>query len=139
MEGIGAIGTIIIAVVVLIIIFLLLREVSCWYFKINQNLKIQEELLKLQRETVQLLEKLVKTNKGSSSDNDMVNTKDTLDNKSNPDKLSDEEIENVNLKIPDLKENEVIVIHSVSRIIKRIHKTEFAKDKGWIIVKEFAK
>ena len=130
---------IIITIVILIAIFLLLREVSCWYFKINQNLKIQEELLKLQRETVQLLEKLVKTNKGSSSDNDMVNTKDTLDNKPNPDKLSDEEIENVNLKIPDLKENEVIVIHSVSRIIKRIHKTEFAKDKGWIIVKEFAK
>ena len=132
-------GMIIITIVILIAIFLLLREVSCWYFKINQNLKIQEELLKLQRETVQLLEKLVKTNKGSSSDNDMVNTKDTLDNKPNPDKLSDEEIENVNLKIPDLKENEVIVIHSVSRIIKRIHKTEFAKDKGWIIVKEFAK
>ena len=125
-----------IVAIVLVIVFLLLREVNCWYWKINQNIEIKEEQLKLQKETVRLLEKLVKT---SNVDTVVVDTKDNLDNKPNPDKLSNEEMESVNSKIPDLKENEIIVIHSVSRIIKRIHKTEFAKDKGWIIVKEFGK
>lgn len=34
-----------IAVVVSILLFFILREVTCWYFKINQQIKIQQAML----------------------------------------------------------------------------------------------
>ena len=145
-----------IALIVLIIIFILLRELNCWYWKINDRMGIQEEQLKLQKDTIQLLEKLVKINK-SLFDTVDIDSKRGLTNNPHPnntshpnhtsqpnntlqpEKLNYEEIEQVNSKIPDLKKNEIIVFHPVSRVIKRIHKTEYAEGRGWIIVKEFGK
>lgn len=46
------IGGIAIGLIVLIVIFLLLREVACWYWKINERLQ-------LQKKQIQLLETLV--------------------------------------------------------------------------------
>jgi hypothetical protein len=37
--------TIVIAIVVSILIFLVLREFFCWYFKINEHLKKQGEII----------------------------------------------------------------------------------------------
>jgi len=134
-------------ITIIIVVFFLLREVMCWYWKINRILQIQEDQLQIQKdqlqnqkETVRLLEKLVKaSNNSSTKSNAEVDLINTLDSKFNPAKLNDEEIEKVNSKIPDLKDNELIVIHINSRIIKRIHKNEFAEGKGWLIVKEFGK
>jgi predicted RNA-binding Zn-ribbon protein involved in translation (DUF1610 family) len=43
----------------------------------------------------------------------------------------------LNSKISELKDNEIIVIHPLSRIIKRIHKNDKLRD--WVILKEFEK
>jgi len=37
-------GTLVITLVILVVIFLLLREVVCWYWKINQNLALLTEI-----------------------------------------------------------------------------------------------
>jgi hypothetical protein len=133
---------------ILIVLFLILREVLCWYWKINETIAIQQEQLKIQKETQRLIESLVKANHGlptsglintdSKGNVDLASTSSKVNNP-NPEILNNEETETVNSKIPLLKENEIIVIHSISRVIKRIHKTEFAEGKGWIIVKEFGK
>lgn len=53
--------------------------------------------------------------------------------------LSDEENKIVKSKVSELKEDELIIINTISRIIKKVHKTDFTDGKGWIIVKEFGK
>jgi len=124
---------------ILIVIFLLLRQVMCWYWKININIGLQEEQIQLQKETIKLLEKLVNPKKDLTIiDVKTDNTKEAKQVK-DPKTFSNEEIEVINSKISLLKENEIIVIHSLSRVIKRIHKSEFDESRGWIIVKEFEK
>jgi hypothetical protein len=111
----------------------------CWYWKINIKIGLQEEQIQLQKETIKLLEKLVNKEKNLSIIDDKTDkTKEVL--KENDLKIfSNEEIEVINSKIRLLKENEIIVIHPLSRVIKRIHKSEFDESRGWIIVKEFEK
>jgi len=124
---------------ILIVIFLLLRQVMCWYWKININIGLQEEQIQLQKETIKLLEKLVNPKKDLTIiDVKTDNTKEAKQVK-DPKTFSNEEIEVINSKISLLKENEIIVIHSLSRVIKRIHMSEFDESRGWIIVKEFEK
>ena len=43
-----------------VVVFLLIREVLCWYWKINARIELQEEQIKLQKETLKLLEKITK-------------------------------------------------------------------------------
>ena len=46
----GTVGIIIIVVIVLVVIFLILREVNCWYWKINERISLmndQNELLRV--------------------------------------------------------------------------------------------
>jgi flagellar biosynthesis/type III secretory pathway M-ring protein FliF/YscJ len=42
---------------ILIIVFLILREVNCWYWKINRNIELQEEQSRLLQKLVQQFEK----------------------------------------------------------------------------------
>jgi hypothetical protein len=53
----------VVAVVILaaftIAVFLLCRELFCWYWKINRRLEIQEEQLKLQQKQTELLQSLL--------------------------------------------------------------------------------
>jgi hypothetical protein len=46
MEAAGFV-VIIISIVVSILLFLVLREFFCWYFKINEHLKKQDEIIEL--------------------------------------------------------------------------------------------
>jgi hypothetical protein len=46
METFGF-GVIIISIVIAILLFLALREFFCWYFKINEHLKKQDEIIAL--------------------------------------------------------------------------------------------
>ena len=52
----GILETIIIALLIAIVLFLLLREVNCWYFKINKRIELMEE-------TNELLRLLIPTSK----------------------------------------------------------------------------
>jgi hypothetical protein len=58
-----------ISIGILIVLFFLFREIMCWYYKINDIIKLQEDQLMFQKKTVQLLEKLVKQNGGSLNGN----------------------------------------------------------------------
>ena len=55
-------GTILIAVIVLVLVFLLLREVNCWYWKINKRI----ELMQVQND---LLRNLLSENKSQGVSN----------------------------------------------------------------------
>ena len=39
----SAVSTILIAVVILVVVFLILREVNCWYWKINERISLQKD------------------------------------------------------------------------------------------------
>ena len=129
----------VIAIAIIVAIFLILREVMCWYWKINQNLHLQEEQIKLQKQTINLLEKIVNISVKESTGNgkNEFDSKNISDQNVNPEKLTKEETETVEAKISELKENEYIVIHTNSRVIKRIHKNEYVEGKGWLIIREF--
>lgn len=124
---------------IMVVIFLVLREVICWYWKININIELQEEQIELQKETIRLLEKFVNGKKEATLIDVNQNKLKEVDKEGNPEILSNNEIEEVNSKISYLKVNEIIVIHPLSRVIKRIHKSDYDASKGWIIVKEFEK
>lgn len=129
---------ILVSFLVIIVLFFLLREVMCWYWKINRNLKIQEEQLQLQKDTLQILQQLVQLEK----DQAYVHASDLKTHSDYTPKtaiLTEEEMNEINSRIPDLQENEIIVFNTVSRIIKKIHKTEFKEGGNWIIVKEYIK
>ena len=50
-------GTILIVLVVLIVIFFLLREVNCWYWKINKTIELQTEHNMILKSILEYLEK----------------------------------------------------------------------------------
>ncbi len=129
---------ILVSFVIIVVIFFLLREVMCWYWKINRNLKIQEEQLQLQKDSILLLQQLVKLEKDESYARTSV-LKTHSDYTPKTAILTEGEMNEINSRIPDLNENEIIVFNTVSRIIKKIHKTEFKEDGNWIIVKEYIK
>jgi len=124
---------------ILVVVFLLLRQVMCWYWKINQHLVNQEEQIKIQKETNDLLIKLIKGNQHTTFLNDSIIVDSSENDQDSSIKLSQEEIEKLNSKIEILGVNEIIVIHPKSRIIKKIHKSEYDESKGWIILKEYEK
>ena len=39
----NAVSTVLIVVVILVVVFLILREVNCWYWKINERVSLQKE------------------------------------------------------------------------------------------------
>ena len=49
----------IIVIVVLVVLFLIGREIFCWYYKINERIELQKETNKLQTETNHLLKKMI--------------------------------------------------------------------------------
>lgn len=63
------IATILVIVIIFLLIFLILREVICWYWKINERIT-------LQKETNQLLKKLI-----YKEVNHIYSTETTLENK----------------------------------------------------------
>jgi len=40
--------------VILLVIFLLIREIICWYYKINRSIELQEESIRLLKKLVDL-------------------------------------------------------------------------------------
>ena len=56
----------ILAIVALILIFLLCRELNCWYFKINDRKNQMDKIIENQEEIIELL---MKRNDNESVDN----------------------------------------------------------------------
>jgi hypothetical protein len=54
-----------ITIVILVVIFLLLREVNCWYWKINDRVKLQKEILNELRSITVILSKNFNISKNS--------------------------------------------------------------------------
>jgi len=50
-------GFAVIVVVIAIVIFLVCRELNCWYFKINAHISLMEKVIKNQEEIIALLKK----------------------------------------------------------------------------------
>ncbi|MEI7423284.1 MAG: hypothetical protein WCK18_14360 [Prolixibacteraceae bacterium] len=48
MNDASAIGGIVLGIVIVVGLFFLLRELFCWYWKINQLIKIQQTMLETQ-------------------------------------------------------------------------------------------
>ena len=116
-----AIPAIIIGLCIIVGLFFLFRAVLLWYWKINYRIEIQEKQLQFQKETVELLTQLVSGNKKEITiDTVPTNNNQSVDVANNPLNLNDEEIKKINLKASELKENEVVIINTISRIIKKI-------------------
>jgi NhaP-type Na+/H+ or K+/H+ antiporter len=58
--GSGMIGEIIIGIIIFLGVLFLIREIVCWYSKINKRIEIQEELLGTMK---RILEEIRKDNK----------------------------------------------------------------------------
>jgi len=132
-----AIGYLLLTVFIIVYFFRMANDVR--KIKDSTDIGLQKEQIQLQKETIKLLEKLVNKGKNLSIIDAKTDKTKEIQQENDPIKYSNEEIEIVNSKISLLKENEIIVIHPLSRVIKRIHKSEFDESRGWIIVKEFEK
>ena len=76
-------GPILIAVIVLVLVFLLLREVNCWYWKINKRIElmqVQNDLLRniLSESKPQVFSNNEKTNQKPQEDNVKTHKSNTI-------------------------------------------------------------
>lgn len=103
--------------IVLIIVFLLIRELNCWYWKINERIK-------LQKDTNFLLRKIL-----NKLNNDDFSVQLTDEEK----KLSDQIEKNIT-------HGEKIIVNIISREIKKVSPEQWAfkynKDGNWVIIHE---
>ena len=53
-----SLGVIITGILLAILVFILLREFWCWYYKVNQKMKNQEEIIDLLKKQNTLLESI---------------------------------------------------------------------------------
>ena len=54
-------------IAITLFVFILIREVICWYFKVNEGIKLQEEMISNQQEIINLMlheQKLTRKSKG---------------------------------------------------------------------------
>jgi len=155
--------TVVIGLVIFIVLFFLLREVMCWYYKINDLIKLQEEQLSVQKSTQQLLEKIVWANsnafdnatsankakapkntpkaKPSEKPVDLEEYNDLMEFNISPEilnKLTVEEINIINTEMQILKENEVIIYNTDTGMINKILRSEFQADSSWVIIEKIA-
>lgn len=50
-------GSFLVMLIIAIVIFILCRELICWYYKINKNISNQEEIIKLLKDINEKLKK----------------------------------------------------------------------------------
>lgn len=126
---------IIFALIIGIVVFLVLRELNCWYWKINESIKLKEKQnLLLERILFQL---------GGAIEPDFEQAVSKEKESDNPlfSELSEEEREQVEkfLKF-GLKEGEKLVINKKTRQVDRFDQKEWAEivskyqESDWIIL-----
>jgi hypothetical protein len=70
----------IIVIIVIVVIFLIGRELFCWYYKINERIELQKNANDLQTNTNILLEKLIQLNGDSKLNSSNINNNDVIGN-----------------------------------------------------------
>ena len=144
------IGTIIVVIVVLAGVFLILREVNCWYWKINERTALQieqNELLKkilhellVDNKSIQKPKQTVKDGKSYSAKSDKEAKDDAENNQlSNDFELNTEEQKQVDAFMKfGIMQGERVVINKETREIDKINDLEWSKvdQREWIILFE---
>jgi hypothetical protein len=118
--------------VILIILFLILRELNCWYWKINERIKLQKEILFY-------LKKLVPSEAIESKIGNDETPSDSM--KAFLSSLTSEEKEIIDeLRMQGLKIGEKIIIHKALRNILKVTAKEWNSygnyQVDWIIIFE---
>ena len=70
----------IIVIIALVVIFLIGRELFCWYYKINERIELQKNANDIQTNTNNLLEKLIQLNVESKLNSSNTNNNDVIGN-----------------------------------------------------------
>ena len=63
MEVANGLGILIAILIACFLLWLVFRELSCWYFKINERVKLQREMNENLKEIVDCLDALIFSNK----------------------------------------------------------------------------
>lgn len=147
----SAISTILIVIAILAIIFLILREVMCWYWKINDRISLQKEQNLILKRILDELRNEPKTKKKTHTKKETNNyTSNSLDNEEADEVIENEDII-YDIEITDEEQKQVdafikfglnpgqrIVINRNSRKIDRLDDVEWNKvdQSEWIILFE---
>lgn len=152
----GYLGIIIIAVIVFVVIFLILREVNCWYWKINERISLMNEQNDLLRKLISGSKYPEKVEVGPSTEKPIENQSEETKNYVAPkneaqnklsgvpieilDKLSSAKKYKLERLMDDMEKSDIIVYHD--NTVKLISKERWddivssgASDKYEIICK----
>ena len=120
------------ALVILIVLFLVLRELNCWYWKINERIKLQKEILFYLKKLIppEAIENKLINNDSSSDSAKIFLSNLTIEEK----KIVDD------LKMKGLEIGEKIIIHKSLRNIIKVTAKEWNSygqyQSDWIIIIE---
>ena len=103
--------------IIIVVLFFVLREVNCWYWKINERIKLQNEIITLLKQIVY--------NK-QPDENTIQELPNQKNQKISLTSLSNEEKKIVsNLQNIGLKEDELIIINKTTRQILKVIKDQW--------------
>jgi len=146
--------TIIIVIVILMVVFLVLREVNCWYWKINERISLQQEQNFILKKILKELKNDPKSKQKSTSSKNKgdYNMDKTLDIEKDEEKLGSKDedmIYDIELTTNEqkqvdafikygIKPGERLAINKTTRIIDRFDDKEWNKldQNEWIILIE---
>ena len=146
--------TIIIVIVILMVVFLVLREVNCWYWKINERISLQQEQNSVLKKILEELKNDPKSKQISTSSKNKgdYNMDKTLDIEEDEEKLGSKDedmIYDIELTTNEqkqvdafikygIKPGERLAINKTTRIIDRFDDKEWNKldQNEWIILIE---
>jgi len=147
----SVISTILVVLVILAVIFLILREVMCWYWKINERISLQKEQNLILKRILDELRNEPRTKKKNHTKKETNNyTSNNLDNEEADEVIENEDIL-YDIEITDEEQKQVdafikfglnpghrIVINRNSRKIDRLDDVEWNKvdQSEWIILFE---
>jgi hypothetical protein len=111
---------------IIIAIFLILRQVVCWYLKINISLELKEQEIANQETIINLLKKIVKEEEQHSN----VSSDAIIQKQLEFNEKEQSIIQEIRLS---LTANEIIIINKDTREIKKVEKGAFVPDaKKWV-------
>ena len=124
----------IIVLVVAFVLFLILRELNCWYWKINQRISLMEEQNLLLKK---IFSNLVPSSSNEIDSNPASNNVDTIEsNKINLNNLVNDVFDNLSEKEKQkvdefikygIYKGHILAIHRISRDIHRFNPNEWEK------------
>lgn len=142
--------TVLIALVFLFIIFLILRELNAWYWKINERVNLHNKEINLLKQILKELKNISVNDQESYSHNELEYSPSFEDPEETIEEDQEDENENISeFEFSDmekelirqyvksgLNENEKIIINKNSRQIKKIDEGEWEEinKNEWILI-----